>query len=129
MLIAAECATTLIEEMIDDADDVVIAAITAAELLVGIQLADDRNRAARQAFVEALLATVPVEPYDLDTARVHSDLLVHTRKAGLIRGAHDLLIAATARATQRTVLTADTTGFIDLPGVAVKSLPLDPKSI
>jgi tRNA(fMet)-specific endonuclease VapC len=108
--------------MIDDTDDVVIAAITAAELLVGVQLADGRNRATRGAFVDALLATVPIEPYDLDTARAHSDLLVHTRKAGRLRGAHDLVIAATARATERTVLTADTTGFDDLPGVTVRSM-------
>jgi tRNA(fMet)-specific endonuclease VapC len=90
---------------------------------VGVQLADDRYRARRQAFVEALLATVPIEPYDLDTARAHSDLLVRTRGAGRIRGAHDLLIAATARATGRTVLTAHATGFIDLPGVTVRALP------
>jgi tRNA(fMet)-specific endonuclease VapC len=109
--------------MIDDIDDVVIAAITAAELLVGVQLADDRHRATRGAFVDALLATVPIEPYDIGIARAHSDLLVHTRKAGCLRGAHDLIIAATARATERTVLTADTTGFVDLPGVAVKPMP------
>ena len=109
--------------MIDDTDDVVIAAITAAELLVGVQLADDRYRAKRGAFVDALLATVPIEPYDLDTARAHSELLVHTREAGRLRGAHDLVIAATARATERTVLTADTIGFDDLPGVAVRPMP------
>jgi tRNA(fMet)-specific endonuclease VapC len=109
--------------MIDDTDDVVVAAITAAELLVGVQLADDRHRATREAFVEALLATVPIEPYDLDTARAHSDLLVHARRSGHLRGAHDLIIAATARATERTVLTADATGFVDLPGVAVRSVP------
>jgi tRNA(fMet)-specific endonuclease VapC len=108
--------------MIDDTDDVVVAAITAAELLVGVQLADGRNRATRGAFVDALLATVPIEPYDLDTARAHSDLLVHTREAGRLRGAHDLVIAATARATERTVLTADTTGFDELPGVTVRSM-------
>jgi predicted nucleic acid-binding protein len=39
---------------------------------------------------------------------------------GTPRGAHDLIIAATARATSRTVVTSDRTGFIDLPGVNVR---------
>jgi tRNA(fMet)-specific endonuclease VapC len=122
ILIAAERSTALIEEAISDGDDVAIAAVTAAELLVGVQLANDRRRVARQAFVGAILATVPIEPYDLNTARAHSDLMVWTRAAGRVRGAHDLLIAATARVTERTVLTADATGFIDLPGVTVRTM-------
>jgi tRNA(fMet)-specific endonuclease VapC len=50
-------------------------------------------------------------------AEEHAQLLVTTRRAGRHRGAHDLVIAATARASQRAVLTADREGFSDLPGV------------
>src|SRR5680860_1313735 len=53
-------------------------------------------------------------------ARAHATLLAHTRRQGQQRGAHDLLIAATAHATDRTVVTADRGGFIDLPGVRVR---------
>jgi tRNA(fMet)-specific endonuclease VapC len=106
-----------------DEDDVVIAAITAAELRVGVELADRRHKASRRAFVDSLLATIPVEPYDLQVARVHAALLAHTRTTDRTRGAHDLLIAATARAHTRTVVTADAAGFSDLPGVAIRSLP------
>lgn len=67
-----------------------------------------------------MLATVPVEPYDLAVARAHAELLVHTRKTGTPRGAHDLQIAATARVHGRTVITADSTGFDDLPGVTLR---------
>lgn len=100
-----------------------IAAITAAELLVGVQLADRAHKRSRRAFVDSLLSTIPVEPYDLQVARVHAELLAHTREAGLARGAHDLLIAATARTHARIVVTADATGFTDLPDVATRYPP------
>lgn len=108
--------------MLGDDDDVVIAAISAAELLVGVQLADRRHKAARREFVETLLLGIPIEPYDLEVARAHADLLAHTHKTGRPRGAHDLLIAATARAHSRTVVTADASGFEDLPEVTVRPL-------
>jgi tRNA(fMet)-specific endonuclease VapC len=122
VLIAAERATSAIEEVVADDDDVAIAAITAAELLVGVELATRRARARRLRFVESLLAQVPVEPYDEEVARAHAALLAHAHRAGHARGAHDLIIAATARARARTVVTADAGGFADLPEVAVRVL-------
>jgi tRNA(fMet)-specific endonuclease VapC len=122
-LIAAERATAAIDEVVADEDDVAIAAVTAAELLAGVQLADRRRKARRRAFVETLLATIPTEPYDLEIARVHAELLAHTRGEGRARGAHDLLIAATARGRARAVVTADASGFEGLPGVTVRLLP------
>jgi tRNA(fMet)-specific endonuclease VapC len=121
-LIAAERSTAAIEDVVDDEDDVALAAITAAELLVGVQLADRRRKPRRRKFVEDLLSSIPVEVYDLDTARAHAELLAHVRGAGRARGAHDLLIAATARARARIVVTADSTGFSDLPGIEVRVL-------
>lgn len=106
--------------MVGDEDDVAIAAITAAELLVGVQLAGRRRISARRSFVDTLLESVPIEPYDLDVARAHAALLAHTRKEGRVRGAHDLLIAATARARARTVVTTDAAGFDELPQVCVR---------
>jgi tRNA(fMet)-specific endonuclease VapC len=96
--------------------------VTAAELLLGVELADASRHATRLASVERVLAAVPVEPYDLDVARAHARLLAHTRRQGRVRGAHELLIAATACATGRTVLTADRAAFDDLPDVAVREL-------
>jgi tRNA(fMet)-specific endonuclease VapC len=101
-------------------DDVAIAAVTAAELLVGVELADTRRRKRRSAFVEAVLSLVPIQDYDLDVARAHAVLLAHARRAGRSRGAHDLIIAATAVARGRTVVTVDPSGFEDLPGVRVR---------
>ena len=123
VLVASERDVTALDVVIDDADDVAIAAITAAELLVGVELADRRRRPARESFVDGVLAVLPVEEYDLATARVHAHLLAATRRAGKPRGAHDLIIAATAIATAREVVTADARGFAHLPDVVVRELP------
>jgi tRNA(fMet)-specific endonuclease VapC len=119
VLIAAERDRRTLD--VADEDDVAIAAVTAAELLVGVQLADSRRRARRAAFVDAVLAEIPIEPYDLDTARAHAALLAHTRRSGRSRGPHDLLIAATAITSGRTVITADAAGFADLPGLQLRT--------
>ena len=121
VLIGVERSRSGLDRLLSDEDDVAIAAVTAAELLVGVALADDAHRAHRSAFVASVLDTVPVEDYDLAVARAHADLMVHVRRSGRTRGAHDLLIAATARARDRTVVTADAAGFADLPGVPVRS--------
>lgn len=120
-LIDAERSGITLDAAIDDADDVMIAAITVAELRVGAMLADARHRAARTAYVDDVVSAIPVLAYDADTAVEHAVLLAVTRRAGRTRGAHDLIIAATARATDRVVLTVDATAFADLPGVRVQS--------
>jgi tRNA(fMet)-specific endonuclease VapC len=109
-----------LDRLIADEDDVAIAAVTAAELLLGVELADDARRPARASFVRSVLDTVPVEDYDVQVARVHATLLAHVRRTGRPRGAHDLIIAATAAARDRLVVSADTTAFADLPGVPVR---------
>jgi tRNA(fMet)-specific endonuclease VapC len=110
-----------LDRMIADEDDVAVAAITVAELAVGVELADDRRRAGREAFVAGVLNAVSIESYELDVARAHGSLLAHTRRTGRPRGAHDLIIAATARARQRAVVSTDADGFAELPEVPVLS--------
>ncbi len=104
---------------IDDHDDVAIAAVTVAELRVGVLLASGRTAAGRAAFVDDVLAALPVVAYDTDVAESHAELLAHVRRAGTPRGAHDLLIAATASATGRAIVTADLQAFTDLPGLEI----------
>ena len=106
--------------MIASDDDVAIAAVTAAELLVGVRLADVKRRLAREEFVEGVLSILPVEEYDLAAARAHAVLLAHTRELGRQRGAHDLIIAATAVSRDRIVVSADRLAFEDLPGVRLR---------
>jgi tRNA(fMet)-specific endonuclease VapC len=120
VFIDAEKRGRQLNRLIADDDDVAIAAVTAAELLVGVELADDARRLERAAFVRSVLDTVPIEDYDVQVARVHATLLAHVRRTGKPRGAHDLIIAATAAARDRFVVSADNTAFADLPGVAVR---------
>lgn len=107
----------VLDDLIEDGDDVAIAAITVAELRVGVELASGRRRGRREAFVNAVVEAVSVEPYDLDVAQAHARLLAESRRSGRPRGPHDLIIAATARARERTVVSADLPGFAELPGV------------
>ncbi len=118
VLIASERGRGGIAEVITDDDDLVIAAVTVAELRTGIELAADTHRARRAEFLLQVLEILPVEPYDVATAEAHGRLLAHVHRTGTPRGAHDLLIAATAVATRRTILTTDRAArFGDLPGV------------
>lgn len=119
-LIDADRAGGVLDEAIADDDDVAIAAVTVAELRVGALLAMGRAAAARAAFVDDVVAVIPVIAYDHAVAEVHARLLVEVRRRGRPRGAHDLLIAATAAATERAVLTADATAFADLTDVDVR---------
>lgn len=106
-----------LDAWIGDDDDVAVAAVTVAELQVGVELAPGRHRQRRAEFVEAVLDVVPVLPYGVDTASVHADLLAETRRRGRPRCAHDLIIAATAKSVGRAVVSADPSAFEDLPGV------------
>jgi tRNA(fMet)-specific endonuclease VapC len=124
VLIAAERGCLDLAALASRDDDLVIAAVTAAELLVEVERASEERRAARQTFTEGIFALVPVEDYTLDVARVHARLLAHVRTEGKPRGAHDLIIAATAAATGRSVMTLDDkAGFDALPGVRVAPAP------
>jgi tRNA(fMet)-specific endonuclease VapC len=120
-LIDAERGGVDLDDAIDDDDDVAIAAVTVAELLVGVKLASARRRKARQAYVDEIIESLPIIAYDRNVAVEHADLLVAVRGQGRPRGAHALLIAATARAGDRMVVTADENAFADLPGVTTIS--------
>ena len=83
-------------------------------------MASGKRRQLRRAFLDDVVDTLPIIGYDLDVARAHAQLLVAVHRAGRPRGAHDLIISATALATGRVVVTSDGTGFDDLPGVVVR---------
>ena len=106
-------------------DDAAIAAITAMELLVGVERADTAHRQARAVRVEAILSSLPVEPYNVGIARVHARLTVAAMAKGRPRSANDMMIAATAAATSRILLTTDASaGFHQLTGVRTEVLEL-----
>jgi len=108
-LIDAERRGLDLDDAIGDDDDVAIAAVTVAELLVGVKLASGKRRAARQAYVDDVIGSLPIIPYDIGVAVEHSELLATVREEGRPRG------------TDRTVVSADLGAFAGLPGVATIS--------
>ena len=105
-----------------DTDDVAVPAVVVAEYTVGVlQEADPGRAAAQRAFLDDVLAVVPVVDYNRAVAEHHAALLAHTHRTGHRRGVHDLIIAATARANGRTVATTDQRArFDELPDVTAR---------
>jgi tRNA(fMet)-specific endonuclease VapC len=123
VLVAAERGRIAMRDLIDADDDTALSVITVTELLVGVLRADDDQRGKRQAALDRARAVFTVIDYTPPIAQSHAELLVHTREAGLPRGPMDLIIAATARATGRTLVTLDRKAtFGDLPGVQALEL-------
>jgi tRNA(fMet)-specific endonuclease VapC len=118
VLIAYERGT--IDRSALDDDELAIASVSVAEYRVGIELADTAERAAERArALTAITSAVEVLDYTEVTAAQHGRLLAYVRRSGTPRGAHDLIIAAHAAQTGRTVLSRDAKArFGDLPGVS-----------
>jgi tRNA(fMet)-specific endonuclease VapC len=106
-------------------DDAAIASVTAMELLVGVERAVEAHKQARSVRVEAVVASLPIEAYTLAVARIHARLAVQAMSAGKPRSAYDLMIAATAAATNRILLTTDARAEFDqLAGVRSEVIPV-----
>lgn len=105
-----------------DTDDVALPAVAVAEYLTGVLLDADPGRAAAQrAFLGEVLQVLPLCSYDRTVADHHAALLAHVQRIGSPRGGHDLITAATARATDRVVLTTDERArFGEFPEVAAR---------
>lgn len=104
-------------------EDVAISAVTASELLHGLyraRTAAQRHR--RQAFIEGLLAQLPVIAFDLTVARVHASLWADLAKRGGAVGERDLMIGATAIAKDYALVTRDERSFPKIPGLKVQRL-------
>ncbi len=86
-MVAGERGRLRLDDLIGDQDDVAVAAVTVAELLAGVELADAANQPRRRALVTSIVATIPVEDYDLDVARSHA-LLLATPTGRVVAGAH-----------------------------------------
>lgn len=101
-------------------DPLAIAAITASELLHGIHRAKTpAQRTRREALVESILATIPVIPFDLVVARAHARVGAELARKGVVLGANDLQIGATALAFSYGVAIWDKRSFPKIPGLSL----------
>jgi len=121
ILVAAERRALDFDALRINGDEPVgIASISASELLHGVhRAATTVQRQRREAFVERLLAVLPVFPFDLVTARIHASLWASLAARGASVGSHDLLIGATAIALGYRVATRDRRSFGKIPGLEV----------
>jgi predicted nucleic acid-binding protein len=98
-----------------------LSVVSASELLHGVHRASTAEiRARRSAFVEGILAELPILPVDVLVARTHARLWADLAQAGTPVGAHDLWIAATATARDLTLVTGNARDFERVPGLTLE---------
>ena len=98
----------------------IISAITASELLHGVERAlEAKRKARRQLHVEQILAVIHVQPFDLLQARVHAQLWATLESRGQMIGPHDLQIASAGLALGYPVATLNVREFQQVPGLQV----------
>ena len=97
-----------------------LSAVTASELLVGVERADSApRRAKRGAFVESLLSSIPVLDFSAAVARTHARMLgaLPRNKTATVQ---DALIAATALHHGHALLTRNVADFRIFAGLALE---------
>jgi tRNA(fMet)-specific endonuclease VapC len=101
-----------------------MSAITASELLVGVERANTaERRAQRGAFVENLLSSVPVLEFSMPVVRTHARLVAALAK-NITVGAHDALIAATAVHHGFALLTRNVDDFKRFAGLKIEAFSI-----
>ena len=109
----------------EPSEKVYVSVVTASELLMGVHRANtEERRRRRSAFVEAVLSGVGLLDFTIGPARVHAEIYAELANKGLLIGAHDLIIAATARYHDFAILTDNVGEFSRVPGLRV--LPFVP---
>lgn len=123
VLVALERGSQVLEKFSAgrESEPVGISVVTVSELLHGVYRADsEKRRLTRGAFVEKIIQTFPLYPFDLNTARIYAKLWANLAKKGVAIGAHDLMIASTAIALGFSVVTADVRDYGKVKEVSVE---------
>jgi tRNA(fMet)-specific endonuclease VapC len=98
-----------------------MSAVTASELLVGVERANTaQRRAQRGAFVENLLASIPMLEFSMPVARTHARMIAALPKS-VTATAHDALIAATAVHHGYALLTRNVVDFKIFAGLQLEA--------
>jgi tRNA(fMet)-specific endonuclease VapC len=100
-----------------------VAAITVAELWHGVERASPTHRLARQRYLEAFVAMLPIITYTEQTAYYHARLWANQEASGKGIGAYDLIVAATALQRGSTLATFNKRHFSQVKGLPI----LEPK--
>lgn len=98
-----------------------MSAVTAVELLVGVERANSAQRKAqRGAFVESILASIPILDFSAPVARTHARMLARLPK-NKTATVQDALIAATALHHGHALLTRNLADFKIYAGLTVET--------
>ena len=101
---------------------IAMSALSLAELQRGL-VKSPEAWAVRKPRLDIVLATIPVLPFDRRAAEAYGVIIA---QIGISRGKDfDRLIAAHAIATRRTLVTANTSDFSDIPGVALENWTIE----
>lgn len=98
--------------------NVLTSVIVACELRYGAAKRGSR-RLTRQ--VEAILGAMTIRPLEADVQKVYASIRVALEKRGTPIGAHDMLIAAHARALEAVCVTDNVREFTRVPGLKVEN--------
>lgn len=97
---------------------VLTSVIVACELRYGAAMRGNR-RLTKQ--VEAVLGALTIRALESDTERIYGSIRVALEKKGTPIGAHDMLIAAHARALDAVCVTDNVDEFRRVPGLRVEN--------
>jgi tRNA(fMet)-specific endonuclease VapC len=98
--------------------NVLTSVIVACELRYGAARRGSRRLTLQ---VEAVLDALTIRPLESDIERVYASIRVALEKKGAPIGAHDLLIAAHARAIDAVCVTDNEAGFKRVPSLKVEN--------
>lgn len=102
-----------------------ISVITVSELLHGVHRADtEKRRLKREAYVEKVIETFPIYPFDTATARIYARIWANLVRKGIQVGAHDLIIASTAIALGFSVATFDLRDYGKIEELTVEHMEM-----
>jgi len=100
--------------------NVYISVVTVSELLIGVHRANtEERRQRRAAFEQAVISGIAPLDFTVAVARLHAEIYAELAKKGQMIGAHDLIIAATARHHDLALLTDNVQEFSRVPGLRV----------
>jgi tRNA(fMet)-specific endonuclease VapC len=96
-----------------------VAAITVAELWHGVERATGIRKARREEYLQAVVSSIFVIPYNETTAHEHARIWAYLLARGKMPGYYDLIVAATAIEHDSTVVTFNKRHFEDVPNLKV----------
>jgi tRNA(fMet)-specific endonuclease VapC len=92
---------------------------TLAELLIGVELADDSDR--ERVRLDRILSRFHILEFDDKAMRLYARLFVHLRTLGQLSGIVDMLIASVCLSQGQRFVTRNVRHFQNVPGLRMDS--------